>query len=478
MKRFFIVLLFVLTFAVLGVIVFNTEFTSVDALIRPPRIEGENNEIKTAFETAVGEKYILKSPLSGEYRSSFIRTDFDGDGEEEVVVFYCYPDAVDVVRMNILDTDGEIWQSVADLESNYNDVYQISFSDLDRDSIKEIIVCWRNFETDISNRLEVYKISSAEISGLKSIFSKNHYKFFVCDVDADLQTDIIVFEKSSSNGSNEINGVYYEFSKGVPNIAGEFIVDHSISSIGEISSDREPETDNLRIYIDGYKIDSVMTTDVVRWNNLTGAFQHIMLAGSNSVSVLASRNTNINCRDVDGDSAINIPIEEHIPESGVISADSTEKIQPQTVLRWSYIDGADMNAVTYELINGKFGYSLIINPEYFGKFTVENDISSGTLTFYELYYEEEPKKDKKPKKKDAAFEEFGLQENESVQTYYRKGEELFTIFATNDTTYGAYEFSGYKHIGASDNFDYYCFITDTGKGYSITKELIKSMLIV
>lgn len=478
MKRFLVVLFAVFTFALLGVIVFNTEFASVDSLIRPPRIEGANHEIQAAFETAVGEKYIFKSPLSGEYRTSFIRTDFDNDNEEEVVVFYCYPDAVDVVRMNILDIDDGVWESVADLESAYNDVYQILFADLDKDGTKELIICWRNFETELSNKLEVYKVSIAESGGIKSIFSKNYHKFLVCDADADSQTDIIIFEKNASNNFNGINGVYYEFSNGESFVAGEFVVDHAITSVGEVCCDREAGTGNLRIYIDGYKTDSGMTTDIVLWDNVAEAFHRMPLSDSRAVSVLASRSTNVNCKDIDGDSEINIPLEEYIPESVVVNADSGDEALLQSVLKWVEHNGDDFDTVSYELLNPKYSYSLLINSEQYGSFTVENDISGGTLTFYELYQEDEPKKDKKPKKKDEPFSGFAPDMYEDEQTDYHRGKELFTILAAKDVAYGVYEFSGFKQIGSANGFDYYCQITEAGKEYSITKEKIESMLII
>ena len=52
-------------------------------MMHPPALSGENAGIQKAFEKAVNDKNIvMKTPTTGDYRSSFILYDFDGDGEE------------------------------------------------------------------------------------------------------------------------------------------------------------------------------------------------------------------------------------------------------------------------------------------------------------------------------------------------------------------------------------------------------------
>lgn len=478
MKKLLIGLLITLTLIALGTLVFSTEYASVDSLIRPPKIEGENFDIQEAFEAAVEKKYILKSPLSGEYRTSFIRTDLDNDNTDEVVVFYCYSDMVDVVRMNILDENNGVWESLADLESSYNDIHQVQFADVDNDNIKELIVCWQNFETEISNKLDVYKFLKNSASRMETIFSKNYYKFLVCDADDDSKTDIIIFEKNVTASSNEIKGICYSFDDSKTDVIGEFIVDPAISSIDEICFDRERDSDRLRIYIDGYKTDSDMTTDIFLWDSYNKHFERLEPEDSTSVSAAASRSMNINCKDINNDKYIDIPLEEYIPESIVLTGDSEdETLRQQAIIKWVEINDYTYELIRYEIFNIKYGYSLNIEGDHFGKFTVENDIENGTIYFYELLSEKsDPKKEKKPKKKDEPFE--GPPAEGDFDRVSRKGELLFTVSATNKSDYGTYEFSGYKYIDSSNGFDYYCQITEVGKDYGITKEMIKSMFYI
>lgn len=474
MKKIIASILVVCTLVFLGFVALNTEFASVDSVIKPPKIEGENYEIQAAFEAAVGEKYILKAPLSGEYRTPFIRTDIDSDKNDEVVVFYCHPDTVDFIRMNILDDNEGEWKSISDFKSSYNDVYQVQFADVDSDNHKEIIICWRNFDIEISNKIEIFKLPQNYNSEIQTVFSKNYYKYLTCDPNDDNSADIIIFDKTVSGTTNEIKGTYYNFADGIPDVTGEFTLDPTISSIGEICSDKDAETNNLRIYIDGYKADSSMTTDVVYWNNKDGYFEKAELYDFTSISTVASRNININCTDIDGDSRINIPLEEYIPGSSVITADANSVLQQQSVVKWVEYSDYELNLVSYEILNPKFGYSITINQDHYAGITVENDTVNGILTFYELIYDDLPEKEKKPKKKEEPFDAHNP-EKENDKTLKGKGDALFFIFATVDANYGAYEFNGYKLIDSANGFNYYYRITDAGKERGITKETIKSM---
>lgn len=478
MKKFILGLITVLSLLFIGALALNNDYASIDSLIRPPKIDGVNRDIQTAFELAVGDKYVLKSPLSGEYRTSFIRTDIDGDKYDEVVVFYCKTDAVDVIRMNILDEYEGVWESVADLESAYNDVYQISFANVDKDICKELIVCWRNFETDISSKLCVYKITDNSDNYIETIFSKNYSEFLICDVNSDKSTDIVLFEKTNTGSITEIKGDYYTFSDGIPTINGEFTVDPAIASIGEVCSDIDPVTKNMRIYIDGYKSDSGISTDAVIWNSEKNYFQKLNLSDSESLTSLTSRSININCSDINGDKIVDIPLEEFIPESVVLTADSTEETVRQSVIKWcEFVDG-ELDVLYYEILNPKYSYSIKVIPENYGNFTVRNDTVNGTMTFYELLDtqipDDKPKKDKKPKNKDEPFDEFAPEEPKNSDPV---GEALFEFLAAKESDYGAYEFSGYKYISAGNGFNYYCRITEAGKINGITKDKIKSSLI-
>lgn len=461
-------------------IVFATkaDFEAVDSLIRPPKIEGDNSKIQAAFELSVGEHYNLKSPLSGQYRSSFIRIDLDSDETDEVIVFYSQTDSVDVVRMNILDQVDGSWTAITDYESKHKDVHSVNFADVDGDGISEIIISWQTFENEIFNSVDVYKIISTDSGkNVYGIFSKSYNEFIVSDIDGDGKTDIIVFEKSSGNTATEIKGTLYAFGDEKFSSIGEFVVDPSISSIGAVCYDREEFSGDFRIFIDGYKTDTGMTTDIVKWDGHQRSFVHAQSDDMTSVSVLASRSKNIYCADINNDSFIEIPVEDYIIKSVVYDNSSqrvadTQQLKQQNVIKWVQYSDGEMNVISYEIFNSDYAYSIAISAEHFNGFTVKNDLRTGILTFYSLIANDEfeNRKEKKPKKKNEPYQQEEFEE-------YEVGEKLFSVLATADQDFGMYELSGYRFIKSANGFSYYCQIYDSGRDYGITKEKIKSIII-
>ena len=473
MKKHFLTL-FMLCFVVLLCFVF-TEYTykPIDSLIRPPRIEGNNSDIQTAFENSVGSDYQLKSPLSGEYRTSFIRKDINADGKDEVIVLYTKAEAPDVVRINILKKTEENWASVSDIESRCSDIHQISFADLDNDNVSELIVCLRAFENEVSNTLNVYKIfTDDESKDFVTVFSKSYSEFMLCDVDRDDKTDIILFEKNAGNANSEIRGTFYNFSKEKYDSHGEFFLDPAISTIGAVCFDYD-EYGDIRIYVDGYKTDTGMTTDLITWDREERGFFHLETYDYESIVTAATRSKNIYCSDINSDSLVEIPFEEYISQSRVFS-DKMDESKPQSIIRWVQYDDYEFVTEQFELFNPDYNYSVVIPVEYFDDFTVYNDLSKGVLTFYELAENEDhinsddkKPKDKKPKDKTEGPGDFEKQ----------SGEALFSIFATTEQDYGIYELSGYRLLKTDNGFNYYYQLFDAGKSAGITKVTIKSILL-
>lgn len=61
---------------------------TVDALLTPPHLRGEQEQIYQALENAVGNRITLQYPRSGNHLSAVMISDLDGDGQDEAAVFY------------------------------------------------------------------------------------------------------------------------------------------------------------------------------------------------------------------------------------------------------------------------------------------------------------------------------------------------------------------------------------------------------
>lgn len=485
MNKYITAAIMLLIVVLVSLVLSGYGFESVDNLMRPPKIEGENSEIQAAFEKSVDDKYRLISPLSGNYRSSFILVDLNDDGDNEVVVFYSTSTVSEIIRMNILDEINGEWNSIVDIESSHSDVHRVDFSDLDNDGKKELIIGWSLLDQELSNTLNVYKLNLGNSEQIiENVFTKEYTDYMICDVNGDDKSDVIIFENSVTDQYGGIKATYLDFKVDKVYAAGEFNLDPIISAITSISYDNASADGNKRFYIDGYKTDSGMTTDVFYWDNSDNVFSRIQTDSAVSVTSSAVRLFNVACSDINDDSVIEIPFEYELEKSEIISSANQENKQ-QHIIGWMQITDNSYEVVNYEIYNNSNGYILNINKESFGKFTVKNNLDTGVMTFYELFEikgpedgEAKPKKKKdenQPPKENPDRDVKPREEEQILQ--YEVGEELFSILTTKESYNNFYELSDYRFIKSDNGYSYYCRIYENGKNKGITKETIKQILI-
>ena len=67
----------------------SIDVSSVEGLMRPPKLSGENSLLQEAFEKYLNssKNTIMKTPISGENRSSFLYYDLDNNGVKEAFAF-------------------------------------------------------------------------------------------------------------------------------------------------------------------------------------------------------------------------------------------------------------------------------------------------------------------------------------------------------------------------------------------------------
>lgn len=448
MKKYAFGFLIVLVVSLLAVILFTNSFESIDNLMKPPKLEGESLEIQLAFENTVGENYILKSPIKGKYRSAFTFIDLASDRNDEAVVFYSNADEIGVVRMNVLDEVNGEWVSIADFESVHSEIQQIEFADLNGDKTKEIIAGWTTYQSDVAKSMSIYELSvdNEDNVSINLLYNDTYSEFSIMDIDCDNIYDLLNLKLVTTGPNTEYIASFLKYEDGSINEKGYVPLDHSISSVKSVSSDNA--YDFRRIFVDGYKIDSGMATDCFYWNTQNDEFRRYMYA-EQSISNLTSRTTNVISTDVNSDSVMEIPIEEMLPASSVITAEKAA-FSEQSLIKWTHIGDRYLKPVEYHIVNSFSGYSFVFDSEWLGKVTAENNLTNGTLTFYELK----------------------AQNNTLI-----KGKELFTLKTFFEIPLDRSATYYYKYLGSSKGKYYYYRIFSEGEEFGITRNLIKKKMI-
>lgn len=78
-------------------------FSTAEELIYPISPSGENVNIQKALDNYIKNGYSLKTPVGGDFKTSYIFFDVDSDGEEEAITFYEPSSNPDTVNMAVID---------------------------------------------------------------------------------------------------------------------------------------------------------------------------------------------------------------------------------------------------------------------------------------------------------------------------------------------------------------------------------------
>ncbi len=448
MKKYSLGILLVAVISLLGAILFTNSFEPIDNLMSPPGISGEYEDIQKAFEKAVGQDYILKYPAKGDYRSSYTFIDLTDDGDDEVIVFYGLDSEIDLVRMNVLDEiDGE-WLCVGDVDSAHSEIHQIDFDDLNGDGKTEVIVGWAAYQNDNSKKLNIYEIllDGKSLIGINKVFEDDYSEYYVCDIDNNGSNDILSLKHRANGPVTEYVASFLHFGYLGVYEEGFIPLDVNISSV--TSSISEKYGDYCRIYIDGYKIDSGMATDCFYWDKTSGSFVRPTVDGQ-SLAALTSRSTNVVSCDIDADKKIEVPVEEILPASSVVTPDKAVRSE-QTIVRWAYVKNSKLVTKEFQIVNQACGYSFKFEKDLLRKVTVINHTIEDVLSFYEL---------------------------KSENNQFTYGKPLFSIKVVDMVHEEDAVLTYYKYLGKSRGKYYYCRIYDTGEKMGIDRKYVQDRIV-
>lgn len=451
MKKYTLALLALLMSVAFILVMSEFEFKPLDALMKPPMVEGENQEIQLAFEEIAGRNYRLIAPLKGNHRSAYTFFNLNGDSTDEVIVFYSKKEDKDIVRMNILgeNSDGK-WVSLADIETGHSDVQKIEFADLNGDKIKELIVGWTVFRNEYAKSMHVYSITeNAGTYSFENIYSSPYYDFELIDVNCDAVKDILKIDYVKAMDRAEYKAVLLNCNDNAVSEVSSVKLDLSFSSVTSVTSEYIESKNLRRIYIDGIKHESGTMTDCIYFDSKTGHLKKER-GGFPPVSVWSSRISNIASADINDDGLIEIPVEEEIVLSEVIS-ENTSQQNKQFMIKWRQLDKSRYDVIYSEILNPVYGYSYKIDNDFQNHFTITNNIDDGILTFYALDY---------------------------TGGKFKKGEKLFSIYAIASADADDFNDYRYKFLKENHRFSYYCIIYDAGENSGISKSEIRKNIIL
>ena len=352
-------------------------FKPVRELLAVPSFSAQNEAIKRAFESDYGKNVQYKSPISGQYLSSFVVDDLDADGTDEALVFFL-PDAfTTTVHIGVLDCAEGTWQRTGEIEGGGSDVYSVETIDLDADGQQEVILCWSTLES--GRVMSIYGCTKAPFSLLR--LSENAYtQKLAADLDGDGSIEIFTTHLSSAGGSQNAQARVLRKTESGISVLDKCDLDSKVSGYGE-SYLQKTETGSI-LYADAFKGDSQMITEVLCWDARTSTMTAPLLDGETLTNEQTWRSTPIPCRDVDGDGVPEIPCQHEVLEKSEVWKGDRQIDRQLYITQWCAFLGGELVPVLESLAHGA-QWMFSIPDAWRGRFTVRIDQDADKWNFYQ-----------------------------------------------------------------------------------------------
>lgn len=337
--------------------------SDTDGLLSPPRPAGELYKIQQVLKNSVSEKYTLKYPVNGEYRSAIIQKDLNSDGVDEAVAFYSTvkDNSVSMHILLIVKRNDE-WISQGDFKCVATGVDSVEFKDMDADGNKEIIVGWSVFG-NVEKRLGVYTVQNGTFMQRVN----ESYNNYLCeDLNGDGKQEIFLVNLNSSDAT-AVSKLIALTDDGTE-LLGSVPLDPNITGYSPPIVSKLPNG-NTAIYVDAIKGSGVIT-EVLEIKN--GSMVNALL-NENQETADTFRASGVAARDIDADGVCEIPLTVLVTQA----QDSNDNIYRT---EWNVIKNAKLETKFSAFMNYSDGYYIKIPEKLKGKITVSRDTSKRIRT--------------------------------------------------------------------------------------------------
>ena len=371
-------------------------FSSVDILMRPPKLSGKNSLLQKTFEETIGnsDSIVMKTPVSGENRSSYLLFDLNNDSVSEALVLYADPSKDSLAYISIFKFANEKWFFVSTIKGRSEEIFAIDFADINGDGNSEIFISWASttMQPDSMNSAGLGSINDKNLAiysynGNSTTLIKNesYTKLLLEDVNNDNAVDLFILNIGLSNQEKVSVGRVVSFDR-------EYFVINDFKfnltgmlDIYNIVCDTYNRNDekHTRVYIDGAISENGIITEVVDINHTDFNISLPFYESNISAQPLTLRNMHVYSQDFDNDGIVEIPTLEQLA-GGVRIPENSESKQYLNLTVWSEIQTDTLTVDSKCLFNGTHDYMFMIPDNWSGKYTAVYNENDALLTFYSM----------------------------------------------------------------------------------------------
>lgn len=346
---------------------------SVDSLLRPPRLNEEQNAIYTALTRELQTEDIkLVYPQKGDYRSAFTIVNLDDEPTNEAVVFY-QASSSSAIRANLLDQRDNQWISLYDMALEGTQIEDIDV--LNVGIGVPMLALGLNFVSDGSNLLRLFAFRDGV---LENITSYSYQVKAVGDFTEDGVDDLLIIGIAESEVAPQAKLITYGtggFIETASVYINPNITQYSNVALGYLPSGK------AAVYLDAYTGTDSMTTEILSFQQQAGgAYQVVNLtSGKGHVPNATDRPaTGATCYDWGNDGVIEAP--------GLILLPGYLEGSANTAYLTDWYIYYEDDGFTYyksSYVNNVLGYALDFPESWIGRVSVQQTSEENELLFFE-----------------------------------------------------------------------------------------------
>lgn len=368
--------------------------SSIEGLMRPPKLSGESSLLQKAFEQSFADSngIVMKTPLSGQYRSSYLFFDLENDGEQEAIVFYSNPIVDSFACASVFKkTNGE-WKNISKIKGKNEEIYEVNFADINGDNVTEIIISWTGIADDNVNSSDFgtsnERIMSAYCcDGVTTTLLKteSYTKLYINDLNDDGCNEIAIFKINLLDNDKRTTVRFMGFESDYSLKFDETVTITGFLEIYNICTDfiNVDNEKHTRIFIDGAISEIGVVTEIIDVDQKSFNISLPFYEQNKSQTPVTLRASRTFCCDIDNDGIIEIPTIEVLPYGMRVSEDKTKNSELNLTV-WSEFNENKLSVDFKCLLNSSFGYMFIIPDYMINSLSAIYDDSNYTLTFFSI----------------------------------------------------------------------------------------------
>lgn len=296
-----------------------------NAMLKAPKIVGEEASIQNLIETTVGTDYVFKYPQKGDYRSAIIIDDFTNDNTKETIAFYKLNDSSSGIFVMIMNNSNSEWKVIGSFENAYSEIDRIYILDMNNDGVKEIIVGWSSAGL-AANKLTAYVFSENSVNEIK--IDESYTDMLLTDLNGDEVEELFVVMLSATDSLPYAKLMKISELKDM--IYASAIVDLSpdvnrILKLSYAPMSKNKKKTKQAVFLDGVGLDGEATTQVIYCDDNGNLLNPLFLnnkndQASNEKKVIRTEKTL--SQDINFDDIYEIPVENSLYDYIKHNADS------------------------------------------------------------------------------------------------------------------------------------------------------------